>query len=117
LEINVAPAPASPVGAAVGIQAVVDQAEVAGRIALHNKHELGVDLTERTLGANVLVEPFIGDYTGVGALAVAVIETAADSRPGSGVIVVSVGPAWLDDVEEPRELAPQPRTGVVLVRD
>src|SRR5580658_1523574 len=117
LKKDVSPAPAAPIGTSKCIEAVVDQPKETGRIAFHNEHEARVEFAQRSLGANVLVEPLVGHDTGVGAVAVAVVDIAADSGPGGVGVVIRVRLAWVDDVEQLGKFAPDPRTGIVLVRD
>src|SRR5215467_11453834 len=65
LKIDVTPAPTSPIGAPVGIQAVVDQSEKARRVALHDEHETRVAFSQRALRANILIQPLIRDSAGI----------------------------------------------------
>src|SRR5579875_510757 len=72
---------------------------------------------ESTLGANIPVQPLVGDQACVGAFAIAVVEIAADARPGSGIVVLTVGTARLNDVLNGWKLAPDPGPRVVLIGD
>ncbi len=117
LAVDVASAPASPVRPPIAVQAVVDEAEPGRRIAFHDEHEARVHLAERTLAANVGIEPLIGDGGEVGACSVAIVGVAADAGPGGIVVLVAGLIGGFNDVEEVGEFAPDPWACVVLVGD
>ena len=61
LPVNIAPAPAAPVRPALGVQPVVDQSQERRRVAFHDEHEPRIHLAQRTLAADVGLQPRIGD--------------------------------------------------------
>ena len=117
LPVDIAASPAAPVRPAPGAQAVVDQPQVRRRIPFHDEQEAGIYFAQRTLGADILVQPLIGYQAGIGPGAVAVIKVAANAGPGGVHVLFSVWVAGFDDVDQRRKLAANPGTCVVLVGD
>src|SRR5688572_22182335 len=100
LAIHVAAAPTTPARIAITRETVVDQAEERGRVSLHDEFEMRVMLAQRSLPADVGLQPLVGDRAAVGAGAIAVVDVAADPRPGGRAVFLAVRVAGFDDIEE-----------------
>ena len=114
---HVPPAP-SAVGRAHGArEPVVHEAQERGRVPLVDAAREGIERPERSLAPHVRVHPLVGERREVRPRRVAVEPVAADARPGGEVVLLAVLRGRCRDVAQARELAADPRAGVVLVGD
>ena len=114
----VAATPAAPVGFFGCVQAVVDEAEEARRVALHEVFGVRVLCAERALVvADVPVEPVIVHEAEVSAGEAGVEIVAADAAPGGVVIGAARVDARAGDVEEIGKRLADPRPAIVLIGD
>ena len=100
---DVAPAPPAIRRAHRAAQPVVDQPEERRRVAFVNAAGERIELAERTLAANVRVDPFRGERPEVGAGAVAIEAIAADAGPRREDVLLAVRRRRHGDVVKRRE--------------
>src|SRR4029079_19660891 len=98
-------------------QAVVDETQEGGRVALVDAAGVEVERAQGALGADVRGHPLVGERGEVGPGRVAVEAVAADAGPGGEVVLLAVAGGRRRDVVQVRERAAQPGAGVVLVAD
>ena len=99
------------------IEPVVQETEEARRVAFHQELGAGILRPQRSLAADVLLEPRIVDETEVRAGEPRVEIVAADPAPGREVVRAARVHARARDVEESGERLPNPRSAVVLIGD
>ena len=81
------------------------------------QHGHRIQLAERTLAADVGVDPRVGERGEVRAGRVLVEAVAADAGPRRVGVLIAVGRRRQRDVVQRRKLPPNPRAGIVLIGD